>query len=152
MVSIRIHKAGLLGGVVGLILLLHALALVPERFCSYFLPTEFFHRAAHLAAFFILAFLFCLWLRFQKRLLGFRMSDKNLVMTVVFFAVVVGALNEGIQIFSIDRNLEWIDFECNLLGAFLGMSGFFLFKKTIQISASAFFRRTAFYEGLFALE
>lgn len=152
MVPMRIHKRRLLGWVLSLTLLLHALALVPERFCTYFLPTEFVHRAAHLAAFFILAFLFCLWLRFQRKFLGFRMSDKNLVMTVVIFAVVIGALNEGIQIFSIDRNLEWIDFECNLLGAFLGMSGFFLFKKTIQICAPASFRRTTLYEGLFSLE
>jgi len=130
---IRERKQKLLITLAGFILLLHGLSLVPESVCLLFVKGgSIWYTVAHLTAYFSLAFISCLALRFQRNVGGIRMTDWNVTWFAFALAAIVGALTEGIQVFGAGRMPTWYDYGCNLAGAVVGILMFLGFKRTLD--------------------
>lgn len=132
----RLRKTQFLLLTAGFISSLFFLALVPETICLKVINSRSMFTVFHLAAYFALGALLCLCLRFQKTVASLRMTDFNVVWLSVFVAAIAGGATEWIQIFSLDRVPDWFDFYCDMIGAGIGILGFFVFRKaSFQFSA-----------------
>jgi len=109
--------------------LLVLLAVFPNAWFAPFLNTEAFFTAAHLIAYYILAFFLCLALRFQRQLYSIRMTNGKIVWIVLVVTTALGGLTEGMQHFVADRAATWFDFCCNLAGIHAGIFTYLLMKK-----------------------
>lgn len=110
--------------------LLVFLALLPEKVALMVLRKPEFFAVAHLVAYFILAFLLCLFLRFQRIFLSLRMRSITIFSLTLLFSMICGGVTEAVQVLTPDRGPDWFDLGCDLLGALSGILFFFLFSRT----------------------
>ncbi len=110
--------------------LLVFLALLPEKIALMVLRKPEFFAVAHLAAYFILAFLLCLFLKFQRVFLSFRMQTATIFSVALLFSMICGGVTEVVQVLAPDRGPDWFDLGCDLVGALSGILFFVLFSRT----------------------
>ncbi len=110
--------------------LLIFLALLPEQAALIVLRRPVFFIVAHVTAYFILAFLLCIYFRFRKVFFSLRMQGAGIACLVLFFSMLCGGVTEAVQVLTPDRGPDWFDLGCDLLGALSGILFFFLFLRT----------------------
>ncbi len=110
--------------------LLIFLALLPEKIALIVLRKPEVFAVAHLLAYFILGFLLCLFLRFQRVFLSVRLRSVTVFSLALLFSMICGTVTEAVQVLTPDRGADWFDLGCDLLGALSGILFFFLFSRT----------------------
>ena len=102
-------------------------ALQPESIVLFFLRNPAFFSPAHALAYGGLAFLLCLYLRFRREFFSFRMNLPAVLISAMILSAFCGGFTEILQIFSIDRIPDWLDFGFDLIGAVAGCLSFAFF-------------------------
>ena len=112
-----------LWGAVCWIGMLAFLAVQPEAVVELILRKKSLFEPAHVVAYAILSFFLCLYFRSAFR----RFGDLAFVCVLAFLvSALCGGITEWIQIFSLDRIPDWLDFRMDLLGSVSGISLFLI--------------------------
>ncbi|MCM8775508.1 MAG: VanZ family protein [Candidatus Omnitrophica bacterium] len=112
--------------------LLLVLSVQPEAFVMMVLRKPSIFPFAHIAAYGILAFLLCHYFCFKRSLFLCRMRGWKVLFFSFFLAVFCGGIAEAVQVFSPDRIPDWLDFECDMIGASCGIIFYLLYRKVFR--------------------
>jgi len=121
MALIRRKKKQFLRFSLGWAVVLIAMSFQPDRWLEKIFPHETVQNTAHAAAYAILAYLLCFYLRFRRRLGPFAMTPVKSLITAFGIAVLWGGLAEWAQVFGPEREPSWADAGYNAVGAVLGI-------------------------------
>ena len=111
-------------GVWALVLL--AFSLQPGWISNRFLPREYLHPIAHVAAYGIFSYLTSFYLRFERKFASFRMTDVKIALLTFFFCLAWGGATEWVQLYIPQRYADWKDLVWDVIGIVLGSAWFFL--------------------------
>ena len=104
------------------------LALQPDGLVEAFLPLHFLRNLTHGAAYSVLAFFLCFFLRFKRSLLAMKMKTFNMALFSFLITTGWGGLTELIQRWTPDRTPSWGDLAYDGLGAAAGIASFIIYE------------------------
>ena len=113
--------------------LLVVLAMTPKPIIMMIVRKKTLLPYVHMAAYGLLAVICAIFFALQKSFLGIRMSAMNIFLLANAAAAFVGGGTEILQIFSVDRTPDWMDFYCDMAGALTGVLIFLAVTGKIRI-------------------
>lgn len=140
------RKKKLLIWTISLSSFLIGLAFIPGSICRSVVKNEWVYSGSHMVAHLVLAIIFCLYLKFRRRIGTLPMTDFSICVIASFASVLFGAGIEGIQAFVPGRYPDWLDFYWNVAGTASGILFFLVFRNSFRFVATSIKeRRLDFY-------
>lgn len=114
------------------VLFLLVTAVFPYRWCLAVLRCPENFNIAHLTAYGVLSFFWCIFLRSQRQLAGFRLSLISVISLSLLITALCGGVTEMMQAMTPSRRPDFQDFIYDMIGGLAG-SLLFLLQRTVMI-------------------
>lgn len=107
-------------------------AIQPHWLLWKLLPAEALHAAAHVAAYGLFAYFLCFWLLFNRSFAALKMTEIRVYWTAFCIALAWGCVNEALQFFRPDRQVDIFDIMWNSAGALAGIIAYGMRLKLVE--------------------
>lgn len=118
-------------------ILLFLLAQAPAAFCMSILQSPGNFMWAHVGAYFLFGFFMFLALRLRRECFGIRMTPRRSFWLAFGAAAVYSGLTEYSQVLAPDRQADWLDLYCNVIGIAGGIATFWVLRLWVKSRRSS---------------
>lgn len=129
MLSLTLRKKRLFLACFLWVVLLAVLAMEPNKIVKMFFPTSRARDFAHVLFYGVLAFLLCIYWRFKRRAGHTQIKNIHVVLLSFALTALFGGMTELMQLWTPDRLADWSDLGFDMIGASIGISCFYLFRR-----------------------
>lgn len=114
------------------VILLGVLAMEPDKVVKIFFRSSTARSFAHVLFYGVLGFLLCFYFRFKGKLGKMHLRNIHIVLLSFFLTGLCGGMTEIMQLWAPDRMAEWSDLGFDMIGAALGISAFYFYRRFLQ--------------------